>query len=202
MRASHLTIIVALLAIPSAAYSQDSGRGTPLLSPSRKIAKDSTAATSLSANSDAQNQCNDRSTTPCCRRAIHSSRQADPWRRARYRQSTADRVASTGCRDSVRSSSVPESDVADDIRNQDARPVFGSRSRRLLPPLSVAAVSDRFGNISGRRAQKTAKAISLIGLGMAAFPCCTDEVRRRPGMQARHSVMSLAALARCIDGPA
>jgi hypothetical protein len=30
---------------------------------------------------------------------------------------------------------------------------------------------------------------------MAAFPCCTDETRR-PGMQARRSVISLAALAR------
>jgi hypothetical protein len=30
---------------------------------------------------------------------------------------------------------------------------------------------------------------------MAAFPCCTDETRR-PGMQARRSVASLAALVR------
>jgi hypothetical protein len=32
---------------------------------------------------------------------------------------------------------------------------------------------------------------------MAAFPCCTDETRR-PEMQARHSVISLAALTRCL----
>jgi hypothetical protein len=32
---------------------------------------------------------------------------------------------------------------------------------------------------------------------MAAFPCCTDETRR-PGMQARRSVASLAALTRCV----
>jgi hypothetical protein len=185
MRASHRTLIVAVLAIPSAAYSQDSGRGTPLLSPSRKIAKDSTAATSLSANSDAQNQCNDRSTTPCCRRAIHSSRQADPWRRARYRQSTADRVASTGCRDSVRSSSVPESDVADDIRNQDrgqfSALAHGACCRRPSRPFQTVSAT----SLGGER--KTAKAISLIGLGMAAFPCCTDEVRGdrecRPGIR-------------------
>src|SRR4029077_16981948 len=35
------------------------------------------------------------------------------------------------------------------------------------------------------------------GKGMAAIPCCTDETRR-PGMQARRSVASLAALAKCV----
>ena len=42
--------------------------------------------------------------------------------------------------------------VADDIGDQDRGEFSGSRSRRLLPS-SVAAVSDRSGNGSGRRAQ-------------------------------------------------
>src|ERR1700748_3424048 len=41
--------------------------------------------------------------------------------------------------------------------------------------------------------------MSLMGLGMAAFPRCIDETRR-PGMQARRSVASLAALRAVCDG--
>ena len=55
------------------------------------------------------------------------------------------------------------------------------------------------GQFSGLAHGASAEARSPVagGLGMAAFPCCTDETRR-PGMQARRSVLSLAALARCV----
>jgi hypothetical protein len=60
-----------------------------------------------------------------------------------------------------------------------------------VSPTAVAAQGIPATALGGEA--KYAKAISLIGLGMPAFPCCIDETRR-PGMQARRSVASLAAL--------
>jgi hypothetical protein len=52
----------------------------------------------------------------------------------------------------------------------------------------------------GGEGKKAKLEYRLIVLGMAAFPCCTDETRR-PGMQARRSVASLAALPPVCFGP-
>ena len=60
----------------------------------------------------------------------------------------------------------------------------GHQNRRELSGLAHGASAEARSPVAG-------------GLGMAAFPCCTDETRR-PGMQARRSVASLAALARCV----
>ena len=51
------------------------------------------------------------------------------------------------------------------------------------------------GLAHGANAEVASSPVS--GVIMAALPCCTDETRR-PGMQARRSVISLAALARCV----
>jgi hypothetical protein len=78
-----------------------------------------------------------------------------------------------------------EPTVADDIGDQD-RDQFSA----LAHGACCCAPSRPFQTVpatalGGER--KTAKAISLIGLGMAACPCCTDEVRGdrecRPGIR-------------------
>jgi hypothetical protein len=61
----------------------------------------------------------------------------------------------------------------------------GDRDRRELSRLAHGASGEARSPVTG-------------GKGMAAFPCCTDRETRRPGMQARRSVISLAALVRCV----
>jgi hypothetical protein len=65
--------------------------------------------------------------------------------------------------------------VTDHVSHQD---------RRYFPGLAHGASAE-------------ARSPVAFGLGMAAFPCCTDDARR-PGMQARLSVISLAALVSCL----
>ena len=52
-------------------------------------------------------------------------------------------------------------------------PVFGSRPRRYAAA-TVSAVSGRPGKASGGH-RKDARGMSIIGLSMAALPCCTEE---------------------------
>jgi hypothetical protein len=82
--------------------------------------------------------------------------------------------------------------IRDEDRSQFSALAHSAHCRRPSRPFQTVPATA----LGGER--KTAKAISLIGLGMAACPCCTDEIRGGREMQARHSVISLAALARCI----
>ena len=63
--------------------------------------------------------------------------------------------------------------VADDVRDKGSRPVFGSRPRRYAAA-TVSAVSGRPGKASGGH-RKDARGMSIIGLSMAALPCCAEE---------------------------
>ena len=75
--------------------------------------------------------------------------------------------------------------VADNIGDQDRRDfpglAHGACCRRPSRPFQTVPATA----LGGER--KTAKAISLMGVGMAASPCCTDDIRGdrecRPGIR-------------------
>ena len=58
-------------------------------------------------------------------------------------------------------------------RTPRSRPVFGSRPRRYAAA-TLSAVSGRPGKVSGGH-RKDARGMSIIGLSMAALPCCAEE---------------------------
>ena len=88
-----------------------------------------------------------------------------------------------------------------DVRKPRVADHVGDQDRRQLPGLTHGASRFAPSRRSLSRASANAlRAISLIGLGMAAFPCCTAE-HAAAGNAGPGSAIGLAALARLYDSP-